>query len=166
MSRRFLTLVLLALAVLSGCKLADKESERTRAQLGRLAKDTGTEAIAEQMKKGYDENIGPVVSNADNFLDQYQNYERAKELGSQAGEKLAELGSSAHHSIDRLTRSMPQSEQEITAAIDEYNREFVAWLKENWPEHAMRSARDQGTRLSSPSLSSKRRSIHGRPAPH
>jgi len=131
----------IVLLLVSGCRQADKEVQRTQEQLGKLSQDlgidsTGMQTAVADAKQAYRSNVQPLVDGAGNYVDGYvddmETLRTVKESANDASEKIARVHASISVTVNQAMRDMPQSENELDRMVDDYSKQFAGWLKANF----------------------------------
>lgn len=120
--------VIVACGLMTGCKLGEKEAEKTKAQLSKLSRDVGAQAAAAAIEGGYKQNVAPLVSATAVELEKSETYREVKETGSAAVDSISATGSAAYDKTKELFADMPQDERELVATVDGWTDSFIAWL--------------------------------------
>lgn len=136
-SKRVKALLLVAAASLSACDHSNKEMEKTRSQLHKVARDVGVEVAFETVGKSYDANVAPVLAaglaSMDQTVDHSETLRSVRDTGSEYLEAAKETGGHLVNKAENVVGKIPRSEREAQQLVDGYSQDFTAWLRSAFP---------------------------------
>ena len=126
-------LTLAGLMCLSACDHSNKEMEKTRSQLHKVAKDVGVEVALETLGKGYDSNVAPVVAAGLNTVDQSETLRSVRDTGAEYLEVAKQAGGEVVSKAEHVVGKIPRSEKEAQQLVDGYTQDFTDWIRSAFP---------------------------------
>ena len=129
---------LMAAAVaFTGCEHSNKEMEKTRSQLHKVARDVGVEVAVEAIGKGYDANVAPVlaasIDTVDKTMDHSETLRSVRDTGAEYLDVAKQTGGELVNKAEDVVGRIPRSEREAQQLVDGYTQDFTAWLRSAFP---------------------------------
>ena len=130
-------LIVTVVLAFSGCEHSNKEMEKTRSQLHKVARDVGVEVAFETIGKGYDANVAPVLAasleTVDKTMDHSETLRSVRDTGAEYFDVAKQTGGELVNKAEHVVGKIPRSEREAQQLVDGYTQDFTAWLRSAFP---------------------------------